>query len=142
MPLLSRKFLVKIGKIINNRQKLIYHLNNIDGESRLLKNSLLRSQNKLCNGGLKTKDKAEFTRTVKDQLSILKHQREYIIARISDINKKTKHDNQTLQKYSSQLSQIFMVMAERNLPTNEFTKIKKQAEKTLENRRNNKQTWE
>lgn len=141
MPL-SKSFFVKIGKIINDRDKLIYQLDKINERNSLLKNSLSKSSNKLSNGGLKTQDKVTFTRDTKNKIAELKLERQYIISCISVINKKIKYQNKSSQKYSSKLSQIFIVIAGRNLPENEFEKIKKQANKVLENRRNNIQTWE
>lgn len=137
---LSKKFTIKIKKIETDRTALIDLLNETAEKKRKLKTSISRSSLKIKHGGLKTDDKARHTSEIRLQLSALSLEYEHIKNHISTINKKRRFENQDVQRYSSKLSQIFMVCAKRTLPANEFEKIEKQANKILEDRRNNIQT--
>lgn len=135
MPL-DRKFFVKIKKIENDKSALIALLNEVAEKKRILKTSITRSSLKIKHGGFKTADKARHTSEIKLQLSSLALEYEHIKNRISILKKIIASENQNVQRYSSKLSQIFMVCAKHTLPVKEFEKIEKQASKILDDRRN------
>jgi len=131
---LSKPFFVRIGKLENSRDNLIYELQKTAEKKRQIKIQIKRSSLTIEQGGMHTR--AEFTKNKRAELSILSLEYEYIKQAISKLNIKRKFENKSVQNYSSQLSQIFMLCAKNSLPSNEFNKIEKQAMYILDKRRN------
>jgi len=134
---LSKSFFVRVGKLENSRDNLIYELQKNAEKKRQIKIQIKRSSLTIKQGGMHTSKKAEFTKNKRAELSLLSLEYEYIKQAISKLNNQRKFENKSQQQYSSKLSQIFMVLAKQILPENEFSKVEKQAIKILENRRNN-----
>jgi len=139
---METKFLIQLSKIKQDRKLLIILLADLDQEKQKLKNNLQRASIPIKQGGIPGHKRSVLSMETKNQLALLTHKRTLVTISLSEIKKKDKYHKNDTQKYSGKIASIFMVVAKRTLPENEFKKIEKKAEKILEDRRNNIQTWE
>ena len=128
---LSQEFILRVAKIQHSRKKLIDLMNALDEEKRVIRSAQRKySSFKKEDGGLTGAERFKQLRSLKDRLSFLIEEREYVRQRLADVKAETKALNKAVHRQKG-FQAAFVAAAERLLPEETFLNLEAKASEIL-----------
>ncbi len=130
--MLSEEFVTKVSIISRNQQHLIDLINQLDEEKRMLRSSQRNwSNSEKDDGGLAGSKRYKTLRKLKDRISFLIEEREYVRQTLGELKRDKKIANKaTNQKLD--FTQAFYAASELTLPEELFLQLEAKAQQLLE----------
>jgi len=129
--MLSEEFVTKVSAISHDQQQLIELMNQLDEEKRIIRSSQrTRSNSEKGDGGLAGSKRYKTLRKLKDRISFLIEEREYVRQTLGEL----KRDQKTLNKATNQkidFTQAFYAASEITLPEELFLQLEAKAQQLL-----------
>ncbi len=130
--MLSEEFITKVSAVSGDQQKLIELMNQLDEEKRSIRSAQRKwSNSEKGDGGLAGSQRYKTLRRLKDRLSFLIEEREYV----RQILGKLKEEKKTLNRAShkkTDFTQAFYAASEMVLSEDLFLELEAKAQQLLE----------
>lgn len=128
---LSEEFILKVAEIAHDKTALINLMNELDEEKRSIRSFQRQfSSFPKCEGGLQGAERFKKLRRLKDRISFLIDEREYVRQKLGELNGDQKALKRSMHK-KVEFVHAFMAAAERTLSEEEFAELEYQAGKIL-----------
>ena len=130
--MLSEEFVTKVLKISNNQQQLIELINQLDEEKRIIRSSQRNwSNSEKDDGGLAGAKRYKTLRRLKDRISFLIEEREYVRQALGELKREKKTANKAANQ-KLDFTQAFYAASEITLPEDLFLQLEAKAQQLLE----------
>lgn len=133
--MLNQKIVLEVNKIKNNQKELVVLMNSLDEEKRTIRSFMRQYSNEPKEGkGLVGSGRYMKLRSLKDKLSYLIEEREYVKQALGQLKENTKKANTITCSTKPEFSKAFMIAAEKVLSQEVFIEIEKVAGELLINK--------
>lgn len=120
---ISEKFALKVSNISNDQEKLIHLMNDLDEEKRLIRSAQRKwSNSEKEEGGLSGSQRSNKLRKLKDKISFLIEEREYVKQKLANLKENKKFLNAAMNKKTS-FVEAFYATAQINLSEEEVVEL-------------------
>lgn len=120
---ISEKFALKVSNISNDQEKLIHLMNDLDEEKRLIRSAQRKwSNSEKEEGGLSGSQRSNKLRKLKDKISFLIEEREYVKQKLANLKENKKFLNVAMNKKAS-FVEAFYATAQINLSEEEVVEL-------------------
>ena len=128
---IKEEFASKVAGISHDQERLIELTNDLDEEKRLIRSAQRKwSNSEKEEGGLSGSQRAKKLRKLKDKVSFLIEEREYVRQQLKKLNSEKKKLNKAVNKKAG-FPEAFYVAAELNLPEDVFLNLELEAYQLL-----------
>ncbi|HFD12884.1 MAG TPA: hypothetical protein ENJ32_10520 [Crenotrichaceae bacterium] len=132
--MLSEEFVTKVSAISHDQQKLIELMNQLDEEKRSIRSAQRKwSNSEKSDGGLAGSGRYKKLRRLKDRLSFLIEEREYVRQTLGKLKAEKKHLNRASNR-KPDFTQAFYAASEIILSDELFLQLEAKAQQLLEQR--------
>lgn len=130
--MLSEEFVTKVSAISHDQQKLIDLMNELDEEKRRIRSAQRKwSNSEKQDGGLAGAERYKRLRRMKDRLSFLIEEREYVRQTLGKLKREKKQLNRAAN-LKRDFTQAFYAASEMTLPEELFLQLEAKAQQLLE----------
>ena len=128
---LSEEFVTKVSTISHNKKSLIELMNQLDQEKRQIRSFMRQYSNEPKEDrGLSGSDRYKQLRRMKDRLSFMVEEREYVRKKLGDLKAEQKLLNRVTER-KIEFCHAFMAAAEKLLSEEQFVEIEAKAANML-----------
>ena len=129
----SLEFMERVATIESDREKLLELMNEIDAERRLIKSRMRKFSNSPREqGGWTGAGRYDKLRKLKDRLSFLYEEREYVRSKLGQLKGDGKALRRAVNSRTVEFCHAFMAAAERMLEPEQFHELEIRAARILE----------
>ncbi len=128
---ISEELALKVSEIYQDQEKLIELMNDLDEEKRLIRSAQRKwSNSEREEGGLSGSQRSNKLRKLKDKISFLIEEREYVKQKLADLKENKKTLNAAMNKKASFIESFYAV-AQINLTEEEVVELEMKAYELL-----------